>query len=189
MASVLAENATSTLLPFLNRSVDSLLDVSSVEIDGGTFGQVVEASGETENVPEQRAGSSDLIDVETRVDKADSVEDVVPEFTTRHAVVGVGWSRKETLRWESESLFHKGSVAAFVGAVADVVREGLVQVEQSTPMVDIRSCWDVLQHHIVGDGRVEDLDAMDIVESRIVLLDEVFGNVFGRKLAVFLFSV
>ena len=68
-----------TFHPIDTWGVDRGLDVTPVEIDACTLGEVVEGTGETEDVPEKGAGGSDLVDVEAGVDAGDGVVDVVPK--------------------------------------------------------------------------------------------------------------
>ncbi|KAL9043628.1 MAG: hypothetical protein Q9214_003193 [Letrouitia sp. 1 TL-2023] len=66
---VFFQHAAGALRPRLNRGVDGGLYVRPVEIDLCAFGQVVKGAGEAEDVPEQRAGGGDLVDVKARVDE------------------------------------------------------------------------------------------------------------------------
>lgn len=60
--------------------VDGFLDRGPVEVDFGVGGQVVEGAWKAEDVPEEGAGSRDLVEVEAGVDEGDGVEDVVEEI-------------------------------------------------------------------------------------------------------------
>jgi len=57
----MSEDAVGALFPLFNRGVDGLLDVGAIEVDLGALGEVVEGAGEAEDVPEERAGSGDLV--------------------------------------------------------------------------------------------------------------------------------
>ena len=56
-----------TFHPVRGRGVDGGLDISAVEVDGCAVGEIVEGTGEAEDVPEEGAGCGDLVDVEAGV--------------------------------------------------------------------------------------------------------------------------
>ena len=74
---VVVEYATAALFPLLNWSVDGFLHFSSVEVNGGAFREVVDASRETKNVPQQRTCRRDLVDIPAWVDQKCSIVDLI----------------------------------------------------------------------------------------------------------------
>ena len=48
---IVVKHAVAALFPFLDWSVDGLLDFGTVEVDGGAFREVAEAAREAEHVP------------------------------------------------------------------------------------------------------------------------------------------
>ena len=71
------EHAIAAFFPFLDGSIDSLLDFGAVEVDLGTIWEVSEAAREAQNVPQHRAGSSDLVDIPARISQQRGVVDLV----------------------------------------------------------------------------------------------------------------
>ena len=96
------------------RGINGLLHIGSVKVDLDALGQVLEATGEAENVVEQRTGRGDLVDIKAGVNKTDSVVNVGLELTARHAIVGVRRRGQQILRRKSESLLYKCSVAVSI---------------------------------------------------------------------------
>ena len=156
------EDAVGALGPGLDRRVNGGLDVAAVEVDFSAWRQVVEGAGEAEGVPEERAGGCDCVDVEAGVCVENGVKDVLPEGTAFCFGV-VGWGGEFAGGGESEVFLHVFGVAAGVGASVDVVHEALVEVEETSPLVDVGDRGDVGQEAVVGYAGVVEHDALDIV--------------------------
>lgn len=134
---VRVQDAVGAFLPFLDRGVDRLLDVGAVEVDLGAVGQVVEGARETENVPEQRAGSGDLVDVKTRVHFSCGVKDIVPEVAgatlTSWEVALTGlW----TCRWIDKVFGEVVGVAARISTATEIREIGRIKVDKRSPVVN-----------------------------------------------------
>ena len=95
------KDAVCTLGPGHLWCIDGFLYVAAVEVDFGADGKIVEGARKAKDIPEQRTGSGHLIYVETRIDKRDSGEDVIPEVALVMCVVGGWWRRKRSLGWEN----------------------------------------------------------------------------------------
>ena len=95
-----------TLIPFLNRSIDCLLNIASVEVDRSSFWQVIEGSWETKHIPKLRTSCCNLIDVKAGIDVEDFVVDAVPESAVVEciSVLVCAWklSREWPWRWEGQ---------------------------------------------------------------------------------------
>ena len=72
------EDAVCTFGPGHLGSVDGFLDVAAVEVDFSANWKVIERTGKAEDIPEERAGCGDLIDVEAGVYERDCSKDVIP---------------------------------------------------------------------------------------------------------------
>ena len=66
---VIIEYAVAALFPLLYWSVDGFLYFSAVEVDGGAFREVSEATREPEFIPQQRTCRRNLVDIPARVDQ------------------------------------------------------------------------------------------------------------------------
>jgi hypothetical protein len=170
------KNAAAALGPFLDRRIDSFLDIGAVEVDLLAFGQVVERAGEAENIPEKRAGSRNLVDVEAWVAEENVVVDLVVHVATLDLRV-VGGLRELADRWEGEVLVHVVGVTAAVGGLVDVLSEGLVEVEKPSPLVDECYRRNVLKQNILGDTGVVEHHTLRVVVGGVVLVNHGVGDV------------
>jgi len=66
---IVVEDAIATLVPCLYRSVDGTLHLGTVKVNRGAFGEITNASRETQHIPKQRACGGNLVDIPARVDQ------------------------------------------------------------------------------------------------------------------------
>lgn len=182
---VIDEDGAAAGCPFpVQGRVDGLFHVLAVEVDGGALGQVVEAAGEAEDVPQQRAGCSYLVDVEAGVQVCDGLLDgigkqVVVALWSRLAGVGVDAGqrvREVAGRRVAEVLAAGVGVSALVVDVVDLLGEGVVEREQAVVVVD-KGYEGEFGDAVVGDGRVVDEHALHVEVLAVVGIDHGVGNV------------
>jgi hypothetical protein len=150
---VRAQDAAGALVPLAHRRVDGLLHRRPVEVDLRALGQVAEAAGEAQHIPEQWAGGRDLVDIEAWIRQEDGVEDVAPQVT---AGLGGGGGGQLARRRERHVLLEVVLVAAAVPTLGDVGGEGRVQVEQTGPVLDEGEHRDLILQAAVGEDTVVD---------------------------------
>lgn len=168
------EDAVGAFGPGLDRGVDGFLHGGAVEVDLFACGQVVEGAGEAEHVPEERAGGGDLVDIEARICVEDGVVNVVPESAFTCVVRGL---RELAWGWEGEVLLQVLGIATLASASANVLGEGLVEVEEARPALDEFDCGDVFKHGVFVDAGVIDHGALHIVELLVLLVQHGICNV------------
>lgn len=127
------------LLPVgTNRSVDGLLNIGAVEVDDLSRRNIVTDVDTSENRPRVRAGLGNVVDVEAGVDQQNGfVYGVEHIACICVGLIRVGKSGELLLgRREGQILLQVRRVVALVGAVMDLLQEGLVEVDDILPVVN-----------------------------------------------------
>lgn len=127
------KDRSGTLVPHHAWGMDGILHIRPVEVNGCAFREVVERSGEAEDVPEQGTSRCHLVDIEARIGKRDSVDHVEVDVDTASIVDAreVLRSRKKGGRWEGEVFLAESRVSTVSVAGADVRQEGIVEGEKT----------------------------------------------------------
>lgn len=112
-----------------------MLNVGSVEVYCSSSRGIFKGTRKAENVPEQGAGSGDLIDVEAGIYREDGEENVVPEVTARCGVIG--GARQEAFGREDKVFIEIRCIATGVGAFVDVCFKGAVEGEKRGKIISI----------------------------------------------------
>lgn len=121
-----------TFRPWLVRRVDRLFHVCTIEVDLGVLGLIEKTAREAENVPQQRTGRGDLVDIPARVDQERGIENLLPNIATGSCLANAG------SRWQLASgrvgqiLFQEGVVSTLVGSLAHLLVERVVQQTNSS---------------------------------------------------------
>ncbi len=105
------------------RRVDRGLDLGAVEVDGRLL--LEERAGEAEDVPEDRPGVEDAVDVERGVHAHRGVEDQVPDVATAVGLDAPAGQGEDALGWEGDVLLDVPGVVAGLGDGVEVREEGL----------------------------------------------------------------
>ncbi len=138
--SILSKDTTGTLLPHLLWSVDSLLDVGAVEVEGEALGDVVEATGETERVKEDGASSRHVVNIEAGV----GGERRVLNHSVNVARSVCSWECWErSWGWVCQVLVSDGLEAAGCVERSHLCEEGVIEVEKTVMELSERQCgWE-----------------------------------------------
>ena len=158
-----AEDAVDTLVPVGGRGVDGLLHVGAVEVDLGAWWGVVALVDFTEDRVGVGAGLGDVVDVEARVHLEDS-RICVGELITRIVVcISLSGKDRELLlrRRVGEVLVEVISVTALVVTLPKALHEGLVEVEDVLPVLEVRRNDHLLLGSVVAEDRVVDVDTLE----------------------------
>lgn len=191
--SVFIENTVAAFGPFADGRIDGFLYGGTVKLNRVHVGRmIIEASREVKDVPEQRAGRSDSIEVEAGVGQENGLQDIVPERATLDGGIGRRHG-KRTNRREVEVLLHVRSVATLISPLVDLIPETLVEVEEAyrTSVNAKNRQSDVIHQRIHRHKRqqghlpaesprqhwVVDHDGLDIVVVGAVLLQHGIGDV------------
>jgi len=86
-----------------------------------------------------------------------------PKRAISHVVPGVGRSWERPFWRECECLLVKVGVSAGLPLLVKVVHEGIVEAEQTRPVIDEGHGRNVVGDNIVRDGWVVDHDRIDVV--------------------------
>jgi hypothetical protein len=171
-----------TFCPFDLGSVDSFLYVRSVEVDRCAFGEIIEGSRETKNVPKDRTGGRYLIDVPAWVNVHDFVVNGVEDIAVIGGLVIFvrtwEFDRERTWRWEGEIFGHEVCVSARIAHVLKGGSESVVERMETFPVGDKIHGWDLFLNSICRGRRVVDQGSFKIM---ILLLVSIIRFMEGDE--------
>ena len=144
------------------------MDIGAVEVDGGAGREIGVGPGESEDIPELRAGGGHLVNVPTRVDAEDFVVNQIKDVafvSGRNSIVACaresGWEWPRW--WVGEILGEVVGVAARIRYVVDLFNEGIIEGEETTPIINELNCRDLFLNGIVRSRRIVDHGCFEVI--------------------------
>ena len=116
-----------------------------------------------------------MIDVEAGIDVICSSHYIVPYVAT--AFVGRWSCRKFSLGWKSQALLHERGIAAGISTLVDRGHKRIIEANDTVVLVQSSNGRCFNDHIILIDGRINDLDPLEVIVCFVFPLQHIVGNV------------